>query len=113
MSVNASFLIIGLIIYKDYGHNIDEKFHRSNGFYWLQYIAEYFNFEQLAYLSKEKLNSITGFTLSPIEHYNKYGVIFDLPAAFFEIILEINQPVDYYQFRHLMVFLFFFVGLIS
>ena len=35
-----------------------------------------------------KFNNIQGFTLSPVEHYNKYGVIFDLPAAFFEIIFK-------------------------
>jgi hypothetical protein len=106
------FLVIGLIVYDDYGFNIDEKFHRSNGFYWLNYIAEYFNLEQLAHISKDKLLSIRGFTLSPIEHYNKYGIIFDVPAAIIEILFELELPVDYYQMRHLLVFFYFYIGLI-
>ena len=110
--VFLSILIAGLLIYPDYGFDTDEKFQRSNGFFWLYYVSDFFGLEQLSSAAKAKLDSIQGFTLSPVEHFNKYGVIFDLPAAFFEIILKINQPVDYYQFRHLMVFLFFFVGLI-
>ena len=110
--VFLSILIAGLLIYPDYGFDTDEKFQRSNGFFWLYYVSDFFGLEELSSAAKAKLDSIQGFTLSPVEHYNKYGVIFDLPAAFFEIILKINQPVDYYQFRHLMVFLFFFVGLI-
>ena len=106
------FLLIGFIFYKDYGFNIDEKFHRSNGFYWLNYIAEYFNLEKLANISREKLDNIRGFTLSPIEHYNKYGVIFDVPAAALELIFKIDSPIDYYRARHLLVFLYFYIGLI-
>ena len=75
-----TFLIIGLLIYKDYGFNIDEKFHRSNGFYWLKYLSNFFNLDYLQIVSEEKLNSIKGFTLSDINYYNKYGIIFDVPA---------------------------------
>jgi len=106
------FLIIGLIIYKDYGFNIDEKFHRSNGFYWLNYIAEYFNLNNLSQISQEKLDSITGFTLSNINFYNKYGIAFDVPAAFLEIILKIETPLGFYQLRHYLVFLYFILGLV-
>ena len=72
----------------DFGFNIDEKFHRSNGFYWLKYIANYFNFEKLALLSDQKLNEIQGFALSDINHFNKYGIIFDVPAAYIEILFK-------------------------
>ena len=105
------FLLIGFFIYKDFGFNIDEKFHRSNGFYWLSYIANYFNFEQLALLSDYKLNEIQGFALSDINHFNKYGIIFDVPAAFIEILLKLNQPYEYYYLRHALVFLYFYFGL--
>ena len=104
-------MIIGSIIYKDYGFNIDEKFHRSNGFYWLNYIAQYFNLDNLSLISQEKLNSITGFTLSDINFYNKYGVAFDVPAALLEIILKIDTPLGVYQLRHYLVFLYFILGL--
>ena len=31
-------IITGFIIVEDYGIHIEEKFHRSNGLYWLNYI---------------------------------------------------------------------------
>ena len=108
--VFLSTLIVGLLIYPDYGFDTDEKFQRSNGFYWLYYVSDYFGFEQLKLSAQTKLDSIEGFTLSPVGHFNKYGVIFDLPAAFFEIIFNINEPIKFYQLRHFLVFLFFFLG---
>ncbi len=106
------FLAIGLSIYKDYGFNIDEKFHRSNGFYWLRYIADFFGLTELSILANDKLASIQGFTLSPIDYYNKYGIVFDVPAAIVEILLKLEHPIDYYQARHFLIFLYFFTSLI-
>ena len=106
------FLVIGSLIFKDYGFNIDEKFHRLNGFYWLNYIAQYFNLSNLADLSEAKLNTIYGFTLSDINFYNKYGIVFDVPAALLEIFFKIETPLGFYQLRHFLVFLYFILGLI-
>ena len=106
------FLVIGSLIFKDYGFNIDEKFHRLNGFYWLNYIAQYLNLSNLADLSEEKLNTIYGFTLSDINFYNKYGIVFDVPAAILEIFFKIETPLGFYQLRHFLVFLYFILGLI-
>ena len=106
------FLVIGSVIFKDYGFNIDEKFHRLNGFYWLNYIAQYFNLSNLADLSEAKLNTIYGFTLSDINFYNKYGIVFDVPAALLEIFFKIETPLGFYQLRHFLVFLYFILGLI-
>ena len=101
------FLLIGFFIYKDFGFNIDEKFHRSNGFYWLSYIQiililnNYFDY---------KLNEIQGFALSDINHFNKYGIIFDVPAAFIEILLKLNQPYEYYLTCYFFfILLFWFI----
>ena len=106
------FLVIGSVIFKDYGFNIDEKFHRLNGFYWLNYIAQYLNLSNLADLSEAKLNTIYGFTLSDINFYNKYGIVFDVPAALLEIFFKIETPLGFYQLRHFLVFLYFILGLI-
>ena len=38
------------------------------------------------------------------------GVIFDLPAAFLEILLKINDSREYYLMRHLINFLIFFTS---
>ena len=100
------------MIYKDYGFNIDEKFHRSSGIFWLIYVADFFGLDQFKTVAESKFNDIKGFTLSPVEHFNKYGVIFDLPAAFIEIILKLDQPINYYYLRHFLIFIYYFIGAI-
>ena len=104
------FLFVGLITYKDYGIHIEEKFHRSNGLYWLNYILNFTEFNDLKNIASIKLNEISGFTLSNIENWLDYGIIFDVPAAFLEIILNIDESKNYYQFRHLISFLLFFLS---
>jgi hypothetical protein len=106
------FLIIGTFTAGDYGVHIEEKFHRSNGFYWLNYILSFTDFTELKTISINKFNNIGDYTLSAVSHYNKYGVIFDLPAAYIEILFNINNSKDFYKLRHLLSFLFFFVGTI-
>ena len=44
-------IIIGLLIFKDYGIHIEEKYHRLNGHYWLNYICKIFNFTELQFLN--------------------------------------------------------------
>lgn len=104
------FFVIGLITAKDYGIHIEEKFHRSNGFYWLNYLLSFTNLDQLKDVSLDKYNKIYDYTLSQVSHYNKYGIIFDVPAALLELLLKIDEPKKYYQLRHLLSFIFFFIG---
>ena len=106
------YFVVGSQIYTDFGFYIDEKFHRANGFYWLNYVSNYFGFEEIEQISRGKLNEISGFTLPDIKNWNKYGVIFDLPAAYLEVVLNIKEPVKYYELRHFLVFLIFFIGTI-
>jgi hypothetical protein len=107
-----TFLIIGTFTAKDYGVHIEEKFHRSNGFYWLNYVLSFTDFTELKTISINKFNNIGDYTLSAVSHFNKYGIIFDLPAAYLEILFNINNSRDFYQFRHLLSFFFFFVSTI-
>ena len=106
------FFTAGFLIYKDFGFNIDEKFHRSNGFYWLIYLSDFFGLDHLKSLAENKFNDIQGFTLSPVEYFNKYGIIFDVPAALLEILFKFDKPIEYYQLRHFLVFIFHFIGAI-
>jgi hypothetical protein len=105
-----SFFIIGILTAKDYGIHIEEKFHRSNGFYWLNHILSFTDLNELKTISLIKFNSISDYTLSPVSHYNKYGIIFDLPSAFIEILFKIDEPKDFYKFRHLLSFTLFFIS---
>tara|TARA_Y100000310_G_scaffold343392_1_gene450814 strand:- start:1140 stop:2804 length:1665 start_codon:yes stop_codon:yes gene_type:complete len=105
-------LLTGLNTYKDYGIGIDDKWHRYNGFYWFNYILEFTNFENLKETVSYKLDNISGPTLQKVRDYPLYGVLFDVPAAILEILININDPKDYYEFRHLLNFFYFFVGVI-
>ncbi len=115
LSIYVVFLllfIIGLITYKDYGVGIDDKFHRLNGFYWLNYILSFTNFDDLKNLVDVKLNAISDYSLPSVEKYNKYSIIFDVPAAMLELFLKIDNPKEYYEIRHFLNFLVFFIGCI-
>lgn len=102
--------IIGFFTYQDYGIGIDDKFHRLNGFYWLDYLLSFSNLEELKKAASLKLLSISDYTLPSIEYYNSYSIVFDVPAALLEIIFKKTDAKDFYEFKHLLNFLFFYVG---
>lgn len=104
------YILFGFLIYKDYGFNIDEKFQRTNGFYWLKYLSNFFGFEELNILARNKLDAIGNFTLPDVNYINIYGIIFDVPAAYLEILFEINNELAAYQLRHFLTFFSFWIA---
>ena len=105
------FLLLGLFTYKDYGVSIDEKFQRLNGFFWLEYLFNFTDFQNFKYLISEKISSISNDTTLPsIHQYNFYGIFFDVPASFLEILFDIKDVNEVYNLRHLLNFLYFFLG---
>lgn len=115
---NTFFLILfyllsitfGLFIFQDYGVHIEEKFHRLNGHYWLNYVAKVFNLNEIQLITQSKIDKIYDYTLSPVTYYNKWGVIFDVPVAFLEIILNIEDVNKIYYLKHFLSFLVFLLG---
>ena len=101
---------VGLFTYKDYGISIDEEFQRSSGFYWLNYILSFTSFDELKNLVGVKLNQIKGFSLPSPVNNPYYGIVFDSLAALLEVILKIDDSKNYFQFRHLLNFILFFIG---
>ena len=71
-------LIIGFYILKDYGIGIEEHFQRKSGFYWLNYLLNFTDFNSLKASTLLKLKEIESFTpnLYPIEQVPYYGIIF-------------------------------------
>ena len=106
----STFFLVGLFTFKNYGISVDEEFHRSSGFYWLNYILSFTSFDELKNLVDIKINQIKGFTLPEASDNPYYGIVFDLPAALLEVILKIDDPKNYFQFRHLLNFILFFIG---
>ena len=100
-----TLLTVGLFTLPDYGISIDEDNTRINGFVSLKYIFEIF--------FPNQVNEIDKFTNIPIMTEwteQGHGIIFDLPAAFLELTLQIEDSRKYYLMRHFINFLFFFVS---
>ena len=104
------YLILGFLIYEDFGITTDEEFQRYSGFYWLQYILNFTPFENLKYLVNEKILAIEGFTLPNPKDFPFYGVIFDAPLALLETLFQINDSQSYFFLRHKTNFIVFFIG---
>ena len=106
------YFLFGFFIYKDFGVGIEEHFQRSSGFYWLQYVLEFTDFEIIKGQVNQKILEINNLhpNLPPFEIANHYGVIFDLPMAFLEIFFNVNKSSDQFYLRHLSNFIVFFIS---
>ena len=98
------YFIIGINIYKDYGISFDENINRDNGFVSLKYIFEKIGIN--ADLSEFVVD------IPNLSDYKDkaYGVVFDLPLAFFEFFFDIDNTRDAFLFRHLINFILFFIS---
>ena len=101
------FLILGFFTYQDYGVGIEEHFQRKSGFYWLNYLINIFGDGSIQEIAINKYNEILIFTpnLFDIQTYNIYGILFDLPLAFLETLIDIKEPQEYFYLRHITNFL--------
>ena len=50
ISIYIIISIIAFLTFKDHGVHIEEKFHRLNGLFWLNYVSQIFNFETIVSL---------------------------------------------------------------
>lgn len=106
------FLLTGIFIFKDYGISTDEDFQRLVGFYWLNYIANFFPGSNFLLNVQNKIKLIGDLTLSVEsgETFKYYGVIFDLPLAFIETVFNITDPKNFFYLRHFFNFFLFWVS---
>ena len=100
----SSFLIIGILIYGDYGISWDEPYHRINGFVSLNFLRKIFFLD--IYPGLEHDSKFLA------ESSKMYGVLFDLPMAFIEKKLLIDDPKNYFLIRHFFNFFIFFIATI-
>ena len=107
------YFFLGIFLVKDYGITVDEEFHRYSGLYWLNYIAEIAHLDNLKLEVTQKLNEISGHTLPNPKDFPFYGVTFDLPLAFLEIIFKIEDSRNIFLLRHYFNFFVFFISSIS
>jgi len=98
-------LVIGFLIFPDYGISLDEDNTRINGFVALKYIAEIFSSSFVM-----SINEIINVPNMNNWSEQGIGIIFDLPTAFFELYFGITDSKNYYQMRHFVNFVFFFIS---
>ena len=100
-------LIIGFLVFKDYGISLDERFHRTNASYWQKYVKSFIaNPNSSAIINhnnllKEHVESGDDLTSSiPSLQPVPLGVLYE---SFVEI-LNFENSKDIYQYRHLFNF---------
>jgi hypothetical protein len=102
-------LILGVLIFDQYGISMDEPVRRNNGGISLRYVLERLNLPILT------ADPILALQSTPLMQYHDrdYGVSFDLPAFFIERLLSLDDSRDQYLLRHFLTFLVFFLGVVS
>jgi len=88
----ALYLLLGIIIFKDYGISWDEPARRENGIITVKYVLE-----------GDK-------TL--LESTHSHGTAFEVLLIFLEKILHLTDYRNIYLMRHLFTFLLFYTGVI-
>ena len=99
-----SYLIIGILIYDDYGISWDEYNHRKNGFAALNFFREIFSLDIYPDLEH------SGKTKAYVESTKQYGVLFDFPMAFIEKKFHIEDSKNYFLLRHFFNFIIFYIS---
>ena len=92
------YLIIGLITLEDYGVNIEEHTQIYSGYYWLNYIFNFFEIEFLKGDLSLILDKISGDLNLPNPSKYTYGPVFDVPTAFLDLfclVMKITIPNSY------------------
>lgn len=107
-----SYLMIGIYTLNDYGINIEEHTQIYSGYYWLNYIYEFFQIEYLSNDIKNKLNIISEDRQLPNPKIYTYGPAFDVTAAFLESTLNHDNEIFKFQLRHFLIFAIFFFSAI-
>ena len=111
ISIYIIISIIAFLTFKDHGVHIEEKFHRLNGLFWLNYVSQVFNFENITLITEKKILEINDYTLNEAGSYmDKYGAILDLPAALIEIWFNLEKIEDIYYVKQFISFILFLIG---
>ncbi|HEX8504343.1 MAG TPA: hypothetical protein VF630_03165 [Hymenobacter sp.] len=105
----AAVLVMGLLIFQDYGLSVDENQQRDIGMVSLKYVGQKIAPEWVA---RDK--TFERYYLPLAEFTDRdYGVAFEMPVSFLERMLHIDEEGDKFRLRHLCTFLVCFGGLIA
>ena len=99
------YLLVGLLVFDDYGVSVDEPTERYTGLVNLKFIAEkiYPDYAEYHFKDIDELQTIN-------DKY--YGIAFQLPIVVLEE-LNMIEGQTIWLFRHFGTFLFFFLGVVA
>lgn len=105
----ALVLVLGLLIFRDFGFSIDENQQRDTGMISLKHVAQKINPDWVKNDPDFEPYSV------PLADYRDrdYGVAFETPVSFVERLLQIEELQHKFWLRHLFTFLVSFGGLIA
>ena len=105
------FLIVGLIIYKDFGISVDEPFQRASGYYWYLWILEnYSNNSENIETIKNNFYKMEWSNALRSGEFIQYGPFFDTFVVFLENKIGLIHSKEIYQLKHLINFLVFYLS---
>lgn len=103
----AALMILGPLIYKDYGISWDEPVERLTGIVNLNYIGEFF---RIRWIQNDPVLSANS-SLHLLQYSDRYfGPAFGIVSVFLERLFRINDEQQIYFFRHLLNFAIFAAG---
>ncbi|TGD78532.1 hypothetical protein [Hymenobacter wooponensis] len=103
------FLLLGLLVYHDYGMSVDEEISRNNGMVTLKYLLQRFDPDFVAQDPAFASYSV------PLEEYfdRDYGVAFETPTCYLERLLRLETTRERFLFRHLATFVVCWGGCVA
>ena len=101
------YLLIGIYTLNDYGVNIEEHTQFYSGFYWLNYIFEFFEINSFRDIILENLNTISKDKDLPNPAIYTYGCI-RCTVSFIDVILK-NDESNYFLNTGILEYLLFFI----
>ena len=105
----AAVLLLGLLLFRDYGLSIDENQSRDNGMISLKLVAQKI---APAWVAADR--EFDRYYVPLAEYYDRdYGVAFETPLCLLERWLHLADGGDKFLFRHWCTFLVCFGGLIA
>ncbi|MBF9223734.1 hypothetical protein [Hymenobacter ruricola] len=102
-------LVLGLLVFRDYGLSIDENQQRDTGMISLKHVAL-----KVAPAWVKADHDFDKYNTPLAEYYDRdYGTAFETPVCLAERLLGLSDGGDKFLFRHLCTFLVCFGGLIA
>ena len=112
----SSYLILGALIFSDYGISWDESAERMHGFISGNYILEKIlptdlYSKLLNQTINTKFSHLENIEIPKLlEHSDRaYGVFLELPLAFLETLIKFEEIKNVYLFRHYVIFIIFYI----